>query len=399
MHSIKLSSLLLGVSIASVGIIGLILFYRKKKSKSIEQEPKHKSVIYIPNSCVPFIFGKYGCVLKVLQKKCSTRFSFTPPGLLADETKCVIKGDQENVELAESIISSIVQIFRHESSTGVDIEGILNRHEIPDDSGVSLDQKEILTEILKLLSTNNKANETTEHNAVVPDLQYDLVQHISDYKDRTQKLVSIGGDKRIPVYVSSVAYPSQFWVQALGTKEHSELDQMTQDIYDYFDYNPECNFPPSYETVKIGNLYAALIEGNKNWYRVEVVAVTPKDEENPLSTCIDLYFLDYGYSLFTPLKDIRILPIKYFELNFQAIECCAANIKANDKDWSEEAIEQFEHLTHAGMWYKLHAVIESVLEDQGTMNPVPCVTLIDSSNNDLNINDEMVATGFSQYSV
>lgn len=88
-----------------------------------------------------------------------------------------------------------------------------------------------------------------------------------------------------------------------------------------------CTILKEFLQVKVGNLYAAYVEEYRNWYRVEVVTVEARNEENSLDTKLDLYFLDYGYSVFTPLRDIRILPVSFLELNFQAIECSAANIK------------------------------------------------------------------------
>lgn len=70
------------------------------------------------------------------------------------------------------------------------------------------------------------------------------------------------------------------------------------------------------------------------------------------------------------LLRINISAVHYFYVLFNS-----------ENEWTEDAVIQFEELTKSGMWYKLHAVVESTLNFKGTTNPIPSVTLIDSSNN------------------
>lgn len=79
--------------------------------------------------------------------------------------------------------------------------------------------------------------------------------------------------------------------------------------------------------IKVGNLYAVFFNEDKRWYRAEICQIPEKDQENPLNTMLDVYFLDFGESVYQKLKFIRILPPQFLELKFQAIECSIANIK------------------------------------------------------------------------
>ena len=106
----------------------------------------------------------------------------------------------------------------------------------------------------------------------------------------------------------------------------------------------------------------------------------------------------------------------FLNLNFQAIECCLADVISKWKDtsysnggeeqWSEEAINDFERLTHASQWKVILAKVKGytnrasnsvydagqdkeseVLENASNITKtssirnVPCIELVDTNSN------------------
>lgn len=77
----------------------------------------------------------------------------------------------------------------------------------------------------------------------------------------------------------------------------------------------------------MGLICATYFEQDRRWYRTEIADILSINEETVNETTIDLYFLDYGESSYQKVKNIRMIPSKFLELKFQAIECGLSNVK------------------------------------------------------------------------
>ncbi|EGW00129.1 Tudor and KH domain-containing protein [Cricetulus griseus] len=74
---------------------------------------------------------------------------------------------------------------------------------------------------------------------------------------------------------------------------------------------------------------------------------------------LDFCFVDFGNNGGCPLKDLRALCCDFLGLPFQAIKFSLAQIAPSGEQWEEEALDEFERLTHFGELKPLLAKISS----------------------------------------
>lgn len=95
-----------------------------------------------------------------------------------------------------------------------------------------------------------------------------------------------------------------------------------------------------------------------------------------------------------------------FHFRFQAIECYLSKIKPKEVEWTYEACDKFDELTHLAQWKKLKARVNGYRERDTSPygrlkregSPIPGVDLYDVNNeNDIDIGAEMVKNGFAIY--
>merc|ERR1712110_442079 len=134
-----------------------------------------------------------------------------------------------------------------------------------------------------------------------------------------------------------------------------------------------------------------------------------------------------------PISSVFRLLDNFLNLNFQAIECCLADVISKWKDtscsngreeqWSEEAINDFERLTHASQWKVILTKVKGytnrpsnsvnsagedkeseVLENASdiirasSVRNVPCIELVDTnSNQDIDIGKQLVSLEHAVY--
>ena len=221
-----------------------------------------------------------------------------------------------------------------------------------------------------------------------------------------EELLPTGGDKVIEVYVSSILNPSQFYVQKVGPQSVA-LDKLVQEMTTYYEItaNQKLN-----EITKInsGNMVASQISSDNNWYRARVVnVIAPEDEYDESLIEVDIEFVDFGDCERKSITSVFKLLNDYLNLNFQAIECCLADVgpkefhnpfnsldgNESNNGWSEAAADDFEKLTHASHWKVILAKLKGYKnrasnKDRDEKNEESINRCSDSiSSNPLNLSD------------
>jgi len=185
---------------------------------------------------------------------------------------------------------------------------------------------------------------------------------------------------------------------------------------------------------------ASQISSDNNWYRARVVnVIAPEDEYDESLIEVDIEFVDFGDCERKSITSVFKLLNDYLNLNFQAIECCLADVgpkefhnpfnslddNESNNGWSEAAADDFEKLTHASHWKVILAKLkgyknrasnkdrdekneESInrCSDSISSNPlnlsdipdIPYVELVDiNSEQDININQKLVTLEHAVY--
>ncbi|XP_008693866.2 tudor and KH domain-containing protein [Ursus maritimus] len=192
---------------------------------------------------------------------------------------------------------------------------------------------------------------------------------------------SFHADEFLEVYVSASEHPNHFWIQIIGSRS-LQLDKLVSEMTQHYD-----NSLPEDLTVHVGDIVAAPLPTNGSWYRARVLGTL--DNGN-----LDLYFVDFGDNGDCPLKDLRALRSDFLSLPFQAIECSLARIAPSGEQWEEEALDEFDRLTHCADWKPLVAKISSYV--QTGISTWPKIYLYDTSNGKkLDIGLELVRKGYA----
>lgn len=164
-----------------------------------------------------------------------------------------------------------------------------------------------------------------------------------------EKLRPTGSDGQLEVYVSSVASPSKFWLQIVGSQS-SELDFLVDAMTEFYS-DPKNQEKHKIRKPYLGQKVAALFSLDSKWYRAEIISIQPNDYERG-EVVLDLYFVDYGDSQYVKTHEVFELRTDFLSLRFQAIECFLANVEPYDSvdgKWDRDAISRFEELTHGSL--------------------------------------------------
>ncbi|XP_008826421.1 tudor and KH domain-containing protein isoform X2 [Nannospalax galili] len=192
---------------------------------------------------------------------------------------------------------------------------------------------------------------------------------------------SFHADEYLEVYVSASEHPNHFWIQIIGSRS-LQLDKLVSEMTQHYE-----NSLPEDLTVHVGDIVAAPLSTNGSWYRARILG--PLENGN-----LDLYFVDFGDNGDCPLKDLRALRSDFLSLPFQAIECSLAQIAPSGEQWEEEALDEFDRLTHCADWKPLVAKISSYV--QTGISTWPKIYLYDTSNGKkLDIGLELVRKGYA----
>ncbi|XP_027943987.1 tudor and KH domain-containing protein [Eumetopias jubatus] len=192
---------------------------------------------------------------------------------------------------------------------------------------------------------------------------------------------SFHADEFLEVYVSASEHPNHFWIQIIGSRS-LQLDKLVSEMTQHYE-----NSLPEDLTVHVGDIVAAPLPTNGSWYRARVLGTLENGN-------LDLYFVDFGDNGDCPLKDLRALRSDFLSLPFQAIECSLARIAPSGEQWEEEALDEFDRLTHCADWKPLVAKISSYV--QTGISTWPKIYLYDTSNGKkLDIGLELVRKGYA----
>uniref|UniRef100_A0A4X1W034 Tudor and KH domain-containing protein n=1 Tax=Sus scrofa TaxID=9823 RepID=A0A4X1W034_PIG len=192
---------------------------------------------------------------------------------------------------------------------------------------------------------------------------------------------SFHADEFLEVYVSASEHPNHFWIQIIGSRS-LQLDKLISEMTQHYE-----NSLPEDLTVHVGDIVAAPLPTNGSWYRAQVLGTLENGN-------LDLYFVDFGDNGDCPLRDLRVLRSDFLSLPFQAIECSLARIAPTGDQWEEEALDEFDRLTHCANWKPLVAKISSYV--QSGVSTWPQIYLYDTSNGKkLDIGLELVRKGYA----
>ncbi|XP_022419990.1 tudor and KH domain-containing protein isoform X3 [Delphinapterus leucas] len=192
---------------------------------------------------------------------------------------------------------------------------------------------------------------------------------------------SFHADEFLEVYVSASEHPNHFWIQIIGSRS-LQLDKLVREMTQHYE-----NSLPEDLTVHVGDIVAAPLPTNGSWYRARVLGTLENGN-------LDLYFVDFGDNGYCPLRDLRVLRSDFLSLPFQAIECSLARIAPSGEQWEEEALDEFDRLTHCAGWKPLVAKISSYV--QSGISTWPKIHLYDTSNGKkLDIGLELVRKGYA----
>ncbi|XP_070353025.1 tudor and KH domain-containing protein isoform X2 [Equus asinus] len=192
---------------------------------------------------------------------------------------------------------------------------------------------------------------------------------------------SFHADEFLEVYVSASEHPNHFWIQIIGSRS-LQLDKLVSEMTQHYE-----NSLPEDLAVHVGDIVAAPLPTNGSWYRARVLGTLENGN-------LDLYFVDFGDNGDCPLRDLRALRSDFLSLPFQAIECSLARIAPSGEQWEEEALDEFDRLTHCADWKPLVAKISSYV--QTGIATWPKIYLYDTSNGKkLDIGLELVRKGYA----
>ncbi|VTJ55740.1 Hypothetical predicted protein [Marmota monax] len=192
---------------------------------------------------------------------------------------------------------------------------------------------------------------------------------------------SFHADEYLEVYVSASEHPNHFWIQIIGSRS-LQLDKLVSEMTQHYE-----NSLPEDLTVHVGDIVAAPLSTNGSWYRARILGTLENGN-------LDLYFVDFGDNGDCPLKDLRALRSDFLSLPFQAIECSLVRIAPSGEEWEEEALDEFDRLTHCADWKPLVAKISSYV--QTGISTWPKIYLYDTSNGKkLDIGLELVRKGYA----
>ncbi|KAM9686389.1 tudor and KH domain-containing protein [Trichechus inunguis] len=192
---------------------------------------------------------------------------------------------------------------------------------------------------------------------------------------------SFHADEYLEVYVSASEHPNHFWIQIIGSRS-LQLDKLVSEMTQHYEHSP-----PEDLAVQVGDIVAAPLPANGSWYRARVLGTLENGN-------LDLYFVDFGDNGDSPLEDLRALRSDFLSLPFQAIECSLARIAPSGEQWEEEALDEFDRLTHCADWKPLVAKISSYVHTG--ISTWPEIYLYDiSDGKKLDIGLELVRKGFA----
>ncbi|XP_069074407.1 tudor and KH domain-containing protein isoform X4 [Pleurodeles waltl] len=414
-----LQKVALGLGIPASAIIFYILYRRYQESKddypAFVGEDDIEVEMKVPQDAVKAIIGRQGAMIKQLRKDTGARIDVEDSEEPEGERVLLISGFPvqvckakaaihqilaENVKVTEKIHVPQRAVGRIIGRGGDTVKGICKS------SGAKIvcdrepgDCKLALTRLITVTGSEKEvklAKRMIEEKVLEEDeFKKKVAQSASSRCQRKQPIAvkkvtdvpspdfSFKADEHLEVYVSAAENPNHFWIQLLGSRS-LQLDKLTKDMTYLYESEGDAF---SLRNVHVGDIVAAVYTSDRYWYRAKVLGLLENGN-------LDLYFVDFGDNGESPLEKLRILRSDFLSLPFQAIECSLAGVAPKGGEWSEEALDEFDRLTHCAEWKPLLAKISSYTQS-GTCT-WPHISLYDNVNEkDLDIGQELIRLGFA----
>ncbi|GFX49075.1 putative ATP-dependent RNA helicase TDRD12 [Trichonephila clavipes] len=135
------------------------------------------------------------------------------------------------------------------------------------------------------------------------------------------------------VYVSSVISPQQVYVQRV------KFVKCLEELLEKINAKVTAGKVKKCSTLLNGMHCIAPFDEDNRYYRAVVTNVSPDDDD------VQLFFVDFGDSCYSPKDSIYDLSPDFMLLPFQAIECELDGINAPHGGWSDKGIEYLTDLT------------------------------------------------------
>ncbi|XP_012378095.1 tudor and KH domain-containing protein isoform X3 [Dasypus novemcinctus] len=420
----------LGLGIPASATVAYILYRRYRESReerlTFVGEDDIEIEMRVPQEAVKLIIGRQGANIKQLRKQTGARIDVDTEDV-GDERVLLISGFPVQVCKAKAAIHQILtentpvseQLSVPQRSVGRIIgRGGETIRSICKASGakITCDKESegtlLLSRLIKISGTQRevaaakhlileKVSEDEELRKRIAHSAETRVPRKQPISVRREEVTEPGGageptmwkntvpspdfsfhaDEYLEVYVSASEHPNHFWIQIIGSRS-LQLDKLVSEMTQHYD-----NSLPEDLTVQVGDIVAAPLPTNGSWYRARVLGTLENGN-------LDLYFVDFGDNGDCPLKDLRALRSDFLSLPFQAIECSLARIAPTGEQWEEEALDEFDRLTHCADWKPLVAKISSYV--QTGISTWPKIYLYDTSNGKkLDIGLELVRKGYA----
>jgi len=345
----------------------------------IANQPKLETVeIHVRAIFIGRIIGKNGETIHSIQdrSRCKIKIESRQTDDVGDR-KISLKGTSEQIKIACGIIEDIVKEevdFREQIKESAESRSFRS-------SRRPRQRQNNDKQPLFLTSDSHIEEEESGQNFVKP-------------KSQTEELNAVNENYVVEAYVSFIRDPGFFFIQKVGPGSIA-LDKLVQDMSLYYDQ--DYNKVNIVEKISEGDFVASQYTLDGCWYRGKIVKVII-DHYDESKIEVDVHYVDFGDTERKPLSSVFELPDKFFKLKFQAIAACMANLKpAKNNEWSMEAIDDFESLTHAAQWKPLLAKVVTFTETEEEIigdhkiNSIACLNLVDTNTEeDVDIAKEMI---------
>ncbi|PRD28454.1 UNVERIFIED_CONTAM: ATP-dependent RNA helicase TDRD12 [Trichonephila clavipes] len=268
----------------------------------------HAVEVYLCNVCTPDSCPEWNSQANIFVKKlvlnkeihgkialCLGETLFLHPFALREKMKFV--DDYINILSVES--SLINDGFARENKKHIEILKSACKNKIP---------------LPNIKKTNPPPENATEFK---PEISYAFLE-MNVYED---------------VYVSSVISPQQVYVQRV------KFVKCLEELLEKINAKVTAGKVKKCSTLLNGMHCIAPFDEDNRYYRAVVTNVSPDNDD------VQLFFVDFGDSCYSPKDSIYDLSPDFMLLPFQAIECELDGINAPHGGWSDKGIEYLTDLT------------------------------------------------------
>ncbi|ESO83883.1 hypothetical protein LOTGIDRAFT_236389 [Lottia gigantea] len=196
-----------------------------------------------------------------------------------------------------------------------------------------------------------------------------------------QKLPEVTSDY-IEVFVSNIVSPGLFWLQLRGKRTSEALENLMDDLAEYYMTSDSKRYLMPEYLYMIGQLCAVIFPEDNNWHRGIITGIRSME-------VIEVYFVDYGNTCAVPKNTLRLLRSRFRKLPAQAIQARLANVKPIKEVWCVGARDRLLQIcTNKPLVGFLTAVRDRVLS----------LCLTDTSQEeDIHLNDLLVEECYAKF--